>query len=98
MGHAVCAVAATEEEAVAAAARHKPDLMIVDQHLRAGIGVSAVDRISRARPVPYIFLTGAPLPTSRATARVLQEPFREEDLARVIESIVHCGNAPNSAH
>ncbi len=95
MGHAVCAVATTEEEEVAEAARHNPDLMIVDQRLRAGTGLSAVDRISQTRLVPFIFLSGTPLPPGRAAAAVLLKPFREEDLARAIERIVHCCDAPN---
>lgn len=94
MGYAVCAIATTEEEAVAEAALHKPDLMIVDQTLRAGTGMSAVDRISRARLVPCVFLTGSPLPPGRAAATVLLKPFREEDLARAIESVVHCSDVP----
>jgi CheY-like chemotaxis protein len=98
MGYAVCAIATTEEEAVAEAARHKPDLMIVDQHLRAGTGMSAVDRILRTRPVPCIFHSGAPLPPSQAAAAVLLKPFCEADLARAIESVVHCSDvsAPES--
>jgi CheY-like chemotaxis protein len=93
LGYAVCAVAATEDEAVAEAARHKPGMMIVDQQLREGTGMSAVDRISRTRPVPCVFLSGSPLQPSRATTMVLLKPFREEDLARAIESVVHCSDA-----
>jgi two-component system, response regulator PdtaR len=96
MGHAVCAIAATEEEAVAEAVRHKPDLMIVDQHLRVGTGMSAVERISRIRPVPHIFLSGAPMQPRQATATVLLKQFREEDLARAIERMVHGSDAPAS--
>src|ERR1700719_4544619 len=33
MGHDVCATAATEADAVTAATRHRPDLMIVDARL-----------------------------------------------------------------
>jgi CheY-like chemotaxis protein len=43
MGHTVCAIEATESEAVAAATLCKPDLMIVDAALREGTGVSAVE-------------------------------------------------------
>jgi CheY-like chemotaxis protein len=93
LGYAVCAVAATEDEAVAEAARHKPGLMIVDQHLREGTGMSAVDRISRTRPVPCVFLSGSPLQPSRRATMVLLKPFREEDLARAIESVVCCSDA-----
>jgi CheY-like chemotaxis protein len=93
MGHTVCAVAATEEEAVAGAALHKPDLMLVDQHLQAGTGTSAVNRISRTRPVPYIFISGAPLQPSQAAVTVLLKPFREEQLAHAIETMVQRADA-----
>jgi CheY-like chemotaxis protein len=43
MGHDVCATAATEAEAVRAATRYRPDLMIVD----AGLGRGAVFPPSR---------------------------------------------------
>ena len=33
MGHVVCAIVATESDAVSAAAQHQPDLMIVDVSL-----------------------------------------------------------------
>jgi two-component system, response regulator PdtaR len=48
LGYDVCATAATEAEAVAAAIRDKPDLMIVDARLRGGSGVSAVAEILQA--------------------------------------------------
>ena len=40
MGFEVCAIAATENAAVADAANCKPGLMIVDEHLREGNGIS----------------------------------------------------------
>lgn len=65
MGHDVCAVEATEAEAVIAAARWHPDLMIVDVRLGEGSGVAAVDEIHRAGPVPHVFVS-ADLSTIRA--------------------------------
>ena len=44
MGHDVCATAATEAEAVIAAARYRPDLMIVDAGLGRGQWRTAVRR------------------------------------------------------
>ena len=60
MGFAVCAIAATEDDAVTQAARCEPGLMIVDQQLRDGDGSSAVERILRTRPVPCVFISGEP--------------------------------------
>ena len=42
MGHEVCAIARSEAEAVAMAASHQPDLMIMDGTLDGGDGVSAM--------------------------------------------------------
>jgi len=50
LGHVVCGIEATEEGAVAAAARCKPDLMIVDAQLGLGSGVDAVETITRGAP------------------------------------------------
>ena len=88
MGYTVCAVVATEEEAVANAARFKPGLMIVDEHLREGSGVSAMDRILQTSRVPCVFITGAPAQRGRPGANVLQKPFLEQDLVRAIRYVV----------
>lgn len=58
VGHAICGTATTETEAVAAALRHAPDLMIVDVRLRDGNGVSAVETILRRSAMPHVFITG----------------------------------------
>jgi two-component system, response regulator PdtaR len=86
MGHDVCAVEATEADAVTAAARWRPDLMIVDVRLGEGSGVSAVDEIHRAGPIPHVFVSAdiSGLHTLRPGAAMIQKPYREADLARVI--------------
>src|SRR6266576_526934 len=58
MGHDVCATATTEAEAVIAAARYRPDLMIVDAGLGRGSGGSAVEEILRAGPLAPVFISG----------------------------------------
>jgi two-component system, response regulator PdtaR len=87
MGHAVCAIAATEDDAVAAAARCRPDLMIVDGRLRDGSGVGAVEKILRFGPVPHVFLSGdvSRVRALRPGAVVVQKPFGISDLARAIQ-------------
>lgn len=87
MGHDVCAIESTEADAVAAAARCRPDLMIVDARLGDGSGVSAVEQILRAGFVPQVFVSGD---TARVRALwpgavLLQKPFREPDLAGAIQ-------------
>jgi CheY-like chemotaxis protein len=88
MGYDVCAITATEDDAVAAAARHKPGLLIVDVHLQEGSGQSAVDRILRTGPIPFVFISGAPIYPARPNAHVLLKPFFEDDLVRVIDQVV----------
>ena len=87
MGHGICAIAATEGEAVIAATRHRPDLMIVDAGLGRGSGVSAVEEILRAGPIAHLYLTGDPtrVQSRKAGAVVVRKPFRQAELARAID-------------
>jgi two-component system, response regulator PdtaR len=86
MGHEVCAVVASEVEAVAAASLHQPDLLIVDAGLAAGNGISAVDTILMARFVPHVFTTGNALKVRllKPDAVVLEKPFHEAELAEAM--------------
>ncbi len=87
MGHHVCASVATEAEAVSAAARCRPDLMIVDAHLRKGSGVSAVAEILRWGFIPHIFVSGdsAHSLSLGPGAIAIQKPFLEADLVLAIQ-------------
>jgi len=79
LGHCVCAIEATEDGAVAAATRHKPDLMIVDAQLGRGGGLAAVETILKDRPVAHIFVTGdiAKVLARRPASVALQKPYTE---------------------
>ncbi|WP_198374745.1 response regulator [Neoroseomonas rubea] len=88
MGHDVCAVETSEEDAVAAAMRCSPDLMIVDVILRHGSGIAAVEKVLQTRHVPHIFMSGAPVQPGRRGCVVLQKPFGEADIATAIERAV----------
>ena len=87
MGHDVCAIEATEADAVSAAGRCKPDLMIVDVGLGEGSGLSAVDTIYRSGPIPHVFVSGdvSKVRALRPSSNFIQKPYREADLARVIQ-------------
>jgi CheY-like chemotaxis protein len=91
MGHRVCATEATEADAIAAAARHNPDLMIVDLRLGDGSGLSAITEICRISPVPHLFVTGdmSLIAALRPDAVAVQKPFREADLAQAIRRALH---------
>ncbi|HLZ66587.1 MAG TPA: response regulator [Aliidongia sp.] len=86
MGH-VCAVEATEANAVAAAGRCRPHLMIVDVRLGDGSGVAAVEEILRTGPVPHVFVSGdtAAVRALKPNAVVMRKPFRESDLVRAMQ-------------
>src|SRR5690349_6921705 len=90
MGHDVCATAATEAEAVTAATRCRPDLMIVDAGLGRGSGISAVEEISREKPLAHVFISGdaARVRLRQPDAVVVRKPFRQAELARAIEIAV----------
>ena len=86
MGYDVCAIEATESDAVSAAARCKPDLMIVDVRLGEGSGIAAMDTIHCTGPVPHVFVSAdvSRFQGMRPSSIFMQKPYRESDLARVI--------------
>jgi DNA-binding response OmpR family regulator len=102
MGHSVCAIEATEADAVAAAHRYRPDLMIVDAWLGNGSGVSAVEEIHRTESISHIFISGdaSGVAGLRPDAVVVQKPFGEWDLAQAIQraltaaTVLHGGGRP----
>lgn len=61
LGHDVAAVARTRDEAVAAAERHRPGLVLADIQLADGSsGIDAVKEILSSFSVPVIFITAFP--------------------------------------
>lgn len=90
MGYEVCAVETTEAEAIAAAERCHPDLLIVDAFLRHGSGISAVETICRSRKVPHVFVSGDPTSVKAVlpAAVVVEKPFRPEVLTRAIQRMI----------
>lgn len=87
LGHTVCAFAETEAEAVAAAVRCRPDLMIVDANLYESSGISAVAQILLGGFVPHIFMTGDPYQVQELAPGVviLRKPFKLHELISAIE-------------
>jgi CheY-like chemotaxis protein len=91
MGHHVCAIESTEAGAVAAAAAHRPDLMIVDVRLRGGCGVDAVAQILRAGFIAHVFASGDALSERELGAVVIRKPYRQADLVRAIARALGAG-------
>lgn len=90
MGHGVCAIEATQAEAVAAAVQFHPDLMIVDARLGDGCGVTAVEEILREGFVPHLFVSGNTLEilARMPGALIIRKPFFEPELAVAIQSVL----------
>ena len=87
IGHDVCATAGTEAEAISAATRYDPDLMIVDARLGRGSGVCAVEEILRAGPLAHVFISGdvETVRVRQPHAVVVRKPFRQTELASAID-------------
>ncbi|MEO3473499.1 hypothetical protein AAFN86_16655, partial [Roseomonas sp. CAU 1739] len=83
--------------ALVAVERSRPDLMIVDAHLRDGSGISAVREIIRSGFVPHIFVSGDDCRTLalRPGSAALEKPYRDTELAeaiqRVLSAVPPCG-------
>ena len=84
MGHRVCATAQTEADAVAAAAQHGPDMILVDVTLKQGNGISAMRTIARTSDVRHVFMTGTGRHEFPEDAVILRKPFCESDLIRAL--------------
>jgi DNA-binding response OmpR family regulator len=86
MGHEVCPIETTQAAAVAAAAKCRPDLMVVDVGLGEGSGLEAMDEILPAGFIPHIFMSGniQRVAALRPGTPVLQKPFDEAQLERAI--------------
>ncbi|MFS3137566.1 response regulator [Gluconacetobacter sacchari] len=93
LGHRVGEIESTQSGAVRAAARERPDLMIVDAHLREGSGVAAVQEILRGGFVPHIFISGDPLRDRvlHRSAIVMEKPFDDTDLLAAIDRAMAAG-------
>ena len=89
MGHSVVHRAVAESEALQAARRAVPHLVLADIQLGdGGDGLTAAQAIVAESPVPVIFVTGYPerLLTGEAPepAFVVSKPYREETLRTAI--------------
>lgn len=89
LGFDVCGVAATEDEAVEAAMRQRPDLITADVRLRAGDGITAVARITASTPVPVVFISssGAEIDRRVPSAVRVDKPFNTATVARAITAV-----------
>jgi len=95
MGYSASCVASTGEEAVRLAARHRPDLVLMDIRLPGPMdGIEAAQEISSRYEVPVIFLTAfADEDLIRRACEVggygyLMKPFQEREVYASIEMAI----------
>jgi len=99
MGHQVCASVASEADAVVAARTLSPDLMIVDEWLNPGSGVTAMHTILKSGHVPHVYVT-----TNIARVRdvdpgavIVSKPFREAELVNGMRlALSACPRSPGA--
>lgn len=89
-GHVVCGAVSTEAEAVAAARRLQPDLVIIDARLGRGSGPAAMREILRLGFVPHVFISADALVSDdlHAAAVSLRKPFDADALTAAIAQAV----------
>ena len=99
MGHRVCGTAGTECDAVAAAHRLNPDLIIIDGRLRIGSGILAMQKILSHGFVPHIYISGDSLVgvTLDKGAVALQKPFSELQLDDAIGRALAARTLPSTS-
>lgn len=99
-GHDVVATAASTAEAVAAAARQKPELALVDLHLAQGSSGAEVALALKGQfGIPSLFVTANGDEARRwrhAAIGCLKKPFDSSELAQVLAAIQRCltGESP----
>jgi CheY-like chemotaxis protein len=101
MGHTVLAVARTHAEAVTAAHKHNPDLILADIRLADdSSGIEAVQEILRSIDVPVIFITAFPerlLTGERSEPTyLLEKPFGSSALKAMISQVMFFKKPPAS--
>jgi two-component system, response regulator PdtaR len=96
LGFLVCGVARTEEEAVEAAAAQHPDLITADVRLLHGDGISAVNRITAASPVPVVYISSSDADLQERAPRAVRvgKPFDAVMISRAIRTAM--SEAPRS--
>lgn len=92
-GYEICQTVATGQEAIAAARRESPDILLMDIRLAGELdGIEAASRIKDFCPAPVIFITGYSDPGLRERALQLEplgffiKPLKIEELQTTINS------------
>jgi PAS domain S-box-containing protein/putative nucleotidyltransferase with HDIG domain len=92
LGYEVCGIASTGEQATEMAARHRPDLMLMDVVIKGKLdGISAAEEIWEAFHIPVIYVTAYADEITLKRAKITEafgyvlKPFDERELKIAIE-------------
>jgi PAS domain S-box-containing protein/putative nucleotidyltransferase with HDIG domain len=92
LGYEVCGIASSGEEAVAMAARLRPDLILMDVIIKGGLdGISAAEKIWETYRIPLIYVTAYADELTLKRAKITEafgyilKPFDERELKVTIE-------------
>ena len=91
IGYANFEIAASMAEAIAAAERQCPDLIVADHRILDGTGTEAVMTICSDRVIPVVFVTGsepevrAHLPDALVVAKPMTQPLLEAAVQSAVE-------------
>ena len=95
-GYAVIAIVSSAEEAIANLSSNRPDLVLMDIHLRGKMdGIEAAEAIRRRYDVAVVYLTaytdGETLLRAKATQPdgYIFKPFEEWDIHTTVEMALH---------
>jgi signal transduction histidine kinase len=96
LGYSVPATAASAADALAKAAKHRPDLVLMDIHLHGEIdGIAVAHRLRSEMDIPVIYLTAYADDDTVARARetepfgYLLKPFNERELRSMLEVAIY---------
>ena len=97
LGHSVCGIAATADQAVRLAEEENPQIIFMDVRLigeRDGVD-AAMEIFERKNPVPVVYVTGSKEPETMQRIRldhpaaVLIKPVFEEQLRSALDQFCH---------
>jgi DNA-binding response OmpR family regulator len=96
LGYESFDIVASVADAVAAAERRCPDLIVADQRLDKGTGTEAVRRICSGKTIPVVFVTGSAseVLAELAEAIIVDKPFAEASLHAAVREALgrpYCG-------
>lgn len=77
LGYATFAIATSMAQAIEAAERQCPDLIVADHHITDGTGTEAVQSICSEKQIPVVFVTGseAEVRAQLPDALIVAKPF-----------------------